>query len=468
MDSSANAGSSSTEQLSPKKEPRWDPQQNHGRQGAADYPGCDQIVLSHPTLHAGSDCPDCAEHHTKARLYALKDPGHLLVLEGQPIITGTHYEIEKLRCTLCGKQYAAPVPEELKNRPKYDETCRSSLAINHYYLGYPFKRIELLQAMHGIPVPDATQWDQMQKLYEVVAPVHAALEQAAANGERFFYDDTTHRILLKDLPPHRKGIYTTAIAAQVDKEHRAYLFYTSWHYAGENIKTLFEARESESSFLTMTDASANNIPRTIPEDLLVQWIFCFCLVHGRRKFYELYDIFEGEVRFVLDQIGLVYANGRYCHQQHYDAEQRLLHNQKYSAPVMELLKTWLTNQLVFYQVEPNNPLGEAIRYMLKYWIPLTQFLRIPGAAIDNSLAERMVKVVIRYRKNSLFFRTAEGAAVGDVLMSLIHTARCNQENPFDYLNTLQRYSDAVAENPGQWLPWNYQSRLAAFDIKRVA
>ena len=80
----------------------------------------------------------------------------------------------------------------------------------------------------------------------------------------------------------------------------------------------------------------------------------------------------------------------------------------------------------------------------------------------------MVKVVIRYRKNSLFFRTAEGAAVSDTLMSLIHTARCNQENPFDYLNTLQRYSDAVAEHPEQWLPWNYHSTLAAGDIKRAA
>jgi hypothetical protein len=42
------------------------------------------------------------------------------------------------------------------------------------------------------------------------------------------------------------------------------------------------------------------------------------------------------------------------------------------------------------------------------------------------------------RKNSYFYKTARGAHVGDVYMSLIHTAELVNANPFDYLTTLQK------------------------------
>jgi transposase len=71
----------------------------------------------------------------------------------------------------------------------------------------------------------------------------------------------------------------------------------------------------------------------------------------------------------------------------------------------------------------------------------------------------MIKVMIRYRKNSLFFRTAQGAHVGDAMMSLIHTARYNGANVFDYLTALQEQADEVAAEPTHWLPWNYKQRV---------
>ena len=37
-----------------------------------------------------------------------------------------------------------------------------------------------------------------------------------------------------------------------------------------------------------------------------------------------------------------------------------------------------------------------------------------------------------HRKNSLFYKTENGAAVGDLFMSLIHTAELNKVDPFDY------------------------------------
>ncbi len=96
-------------------------------------------------------------------------------------------------------------------------------------------------------------------------------------------------------------------------------------------------------------------------------------------------------------------------------------------------------------------------YMKKRWTELTLFLRVPGAPLDNNAAERALKKAILHRKNALFYRTLDGARVGDTFMSLIHTAELNQVAPFDYLVALQRNAAAVAANPAHWMPWNYQA-----------
>ncbi|MFO8002854.1 transposase, partial [Thioalkalivibrio sp.] len=74
-------------------------------------------------------------------------------------------------------------------------------------------------------------------------------------------------------------------------------------------------------------------------------------------------------------------------------------------------------------VEPNSGLGKAIKYMLKHWKKLTRFLEVPGTPLDNNIAERALKYAILHRKNALFYKTQNGAKVGDLFMSLIHTCQ---------------------------------------------
>ena len=93
--------------------------------------------------------------------------------------------------------------------------------------------------------------------------------------------------------------------------------------------------------------------------------------------------------------------------------------------------------------------------MLKHWAGLTLFLREAGAPLDNNVCERALKKAILHRKNSLFCKTVHGAYVGDLYMSLIHTAELNGVSPFPYLVALMRNADVVSRNPAAWLPWNY-------------
>ena len=74
--------------------------------------------------------------------------------------------------------------------------------------------------------------------------------------------------------------------------------------------------------------------------------------------------------------------------------------------------------------------------------------------------ERALKKAVLHRKNSLFYKTKNGAEVGDLFMSFIHTCELNGANAFDYLTELQKYAEELAENPFAWMPWNYQEALA--------
>ena len=87
--------------------------------------------------------------------------------------------------------------------------------------------------------------------------------------------------------------------------------------------------------------------------------------------------------------------------------------------------------------------------------------------MDNNLVERALKKAILHRKNSLFYKTENGAEVGDLFMSLIHTCELNGVNSFDYLNELLRHAEALKQNPSDWMPWNCDT-LARLAIQVAA
>ena len=127
---------------------------------------------------------------------------------------------------------------------------------------------------------------------------------------------------------------------------------------------------------------------------------------------------------------------------------------------MEELHRWLEAQFAEHRTEPNSGLGKAITYLLRHWRPLTLFLRQAGTPLDNNIVERALKRVVLHRKNALFYRTLNGAQVGDLFMSLIHTCQLCTVNSLHYLIELQRHAQNLAARPAEWMPWNCCETLA--------
>lgn len=435
----------------------------HGRQGAEAYTGAEKIEVCHASLAPGDPCPACHE----GTVYETHRPGVLVRLVGQPPVGAKVYYLQKLRCNLCGKVFTAQAPESA-GAEKYAPTVGPTIALLKYGSGMPFNRLQGLQGTVGIPLPASTQWDLVHALAEQAEPAFEELIRQAAQGDVVYNDDTTAKILewmgkraLEQAkaqpvakggkhPPERKGMFTSGIVS-THEGRRIALFFSGRRHAGENLKDVLSRRAAElAAPIQMCDALARNVPAEL------ETILAHCLAHGRRPFVDVADRFPAECRHVLEAIAVIYRNDALACQQKLTPEARLAFHRHESGPTMAELRVWLARQFDDRLVEPNSALGEAISYLLKHWEPLTLFLRVPGAPLDNNICERILKKAILHRKNALFYKTHRGAHVGDLFMSLILTCELCQANPFEYLTELERHSREVAPNPQAWMPWNYR------------
>jgi transposase len=423
----------------------------HGRNPAAAFRGANKVAVAHPTLHSGDTCPECL----RGRVYCQKEPATLVRFVGHAPLEATVFEMERLRCNACGEIFTAAEPETA-GPAKYDETAVAMIALLKYGTGVPFNRLERLQGQLGMPLPAATQWELMAA---AATPLRLALEELirqAAQGRVMHNDDTNMRILrlIREPGDKRTGTFTSGIVSLVGAWTVA-LFFTGRKHAGENIAEVLKQRAHElPAPIQMCDALSRNTPKG------VETLIANCLAHGRRQVVEVVDHFPEECRYVLETLGGVYHNDAVSRERELSPEDRLRFHQEHSGPLMKGLHEWMEAQLAEHKTEPNSGLGKAISYLLNHWPKLTLFLQQPGSPIDNNIVERSLKKAILNRKNALFYKTLNGAGVGDLFMSLIHTCELNGANPFDYLTELQRHAEELKQKPSEWMPWNYRETLA--------
>jgi transposase len=437
----------------------------HGRNGAEAYRSAQRIQVVHACLKPGDGCPECA----KGKVYRQKDPGVRIRVVGQAPVQATVYELERLRCNLCGVLFEAKAPEGVGEK-KYDESAAAMIGLLKYGSGVPFYRLAGLEENLGIPLPPATQWGIVKETSAVIWPAYEELIRQAAQGEVLYNDDTAMKILalaraspggievdeeVSD-PRLRTGQFTSGIVS-TRQGQRVALFFTGRRHAGENLAQVLARRAAGlQAPIQMCDALSRNLPK-LPRKLEI--IVGYCLAHSRRRFVQVVPNFPAECRYVLEALGEVYGYDAQAQEQGLSAEDRLRFHQAHSQPVMEKLHAWLEAQFEEKRVEPNSGLGTAITYLLKHWHRLTLFLHQAGAPLDNNICERALKKAIRHRKNSLFYKTEAGAWVGDLFMSFIHTCELNAANPFEYLTELQKHSTELTKNPAAWMPWNYGEAL---------
>ena len=118
------------------------------------------------------------------------------------------YELQKLRCNLCGTTFTARTPPGV-GPEKYDAEAASMIALLKYGTGLPFNRLEGLEGSLGIPLPAATQWGIVAPSGHQLEPALHELTRQAAQGEIFHNDDSATsegwRVQWEIIPPGQKS-----------------------------------------------------------------------------------------------------------------------------------------------------------------------------------------------------------------------------------------------------------------------
>lgn len=439
--------------LTPKK------RKGHGRIKASAYEGAEVVEVSHPDLTRGGQCP---EEFCDGKLYELSEPGIILQITGSPSAQATHYQLQKLRCSVCELIFTAPLPEGVED-VKYTTSLIAMLMINKYFMSIPLYRQENLQNYLGVPLPASTQWELMAEQKEVLKALYHAFEYDGAQARGISIDDTKARILeqiAKNKKAQKKSdkasCYTTGIVCAHD-DYLSYIFVTDNQTAGKSVAPFLRLRNPKLPVpYLMCDALTANIPHEISEDL---YLLCHCLTHARRQFYELPNGYDDLADEVMRMIGKIYDHDALAKTM--SAEERLTYHQQHSQPIMDELHAYLSKQEK--EFEPNGVAGCAINYILKRWTELTQFLRHAYIPLDTNLTERALKLIIQIRKSCMFYKTLNSAKIASYIQTALYSAAQNDVNPYQYIKAILDNKEAVIKAPDKWLPWNFQKTLAGLE-----
>ena len=180
----------------------------------------------------------------------------------------------------------------------------------------------------------------------------------------------------------------------------------------------------------------------------------FCWAHARRKLYEITKNSTAPIAEAgLKQIAALYRIETNIRGQ--SPGERLAVRQERSAPKIKEFEEWLHKHRA--KVSRKSPLGEALKYIAKYWDGLCLFLTEGRIEMDNNAVERTIRPIALNRKNALFAGHDAGAQNWPIIASLIETCKLNNIEPHAYLTAILPaiVNGHKQSQIKQLLPWNY-------------
>lgn len=424
-------------------------------------------TVYHPieSLTKGDICPECEI----GKLYKY-EPSTLFRITGQSPLKSCKHICERLRCNACLAYFTAELPEEVKidgnTHQRFAYSARTYIAMSKCFMGSPYYRQESFQNLVGVPVTASTAYDQCAFVSDDIYPVFETINRLSSNARHFHIDDTSCRINDQKpiMKPDRKGgkdklrsgIYCSVLLAELEDHHKIVIFQSSLGHAGELIDEILINRSKERPPpIIMSDALSSNVPT-----VKIDTILSLCNCHSRRLFFDLLEYYPIEIEYILKEYGRIWHYNAHCRDKKHSKKKRFRIHRMLSLKVMKNIKEYVEELLKAEGIEENSRMGVALRYFINHWDGLSKFCVLEGVEIDNNAVEQMIKIAVRLRKNSLFYKTARGAQVSDVITSMIMTASENGVNAFDYLTQLQQNKDQVKAHPEKWLPWNYLENLS--------
>jgi hypothetical protein len=400
----------------------------------------------------------------------------IIRIVGQPMFGAEQHHHEQARCRNCGLIVRAEGPSCVHEGVgteyiRYDWSACAMLLFMHYTGGDPFKRVESHHEGWGVPMPDANQWEVVDKADDLLLPLYRAIERhAIERATNFRIDDTGSMVITlkraieselaalraagKSTKGVRTGINATGIYWETP-DGAVVLYYTGRHHAGEIIDRVLGRRlASRPTLVKCTDGASKNFDHAHADKL----VEATCNAHAFLKFRDIKDKYPAEYAEAGKVYSAVFDHDDAAKALELSPVDRMLYHRQHSKPRMLQLKKMCEEKIASKSVEPNSPLWEPVTFVLNQWERLTLFYEAPGVPLDTNLVEQALIVPVRYLAGSFNYHTETGAEVGDRAMSLIATARAHGVEPVAYLIECLRSHEDLAKRPEHYLPWVYRAR----------
>jgi transposase len=161
-----------------------------------------------------------------------------------------------------------------------------------------------------------------------------------------------------------------------------------------------------------------------------------CLTHCRRYWWEARHTDPRRAHEALGYIGRLYQLETEFEQAGLFGAALQAARAEHAQPILNQFESWMKREQPL--VLPKSPINQAFTYTLNQWTALSRYVENGLLDIDNTLAERMVKLPAILRKNMLFVGSEQGGHRAAILLSLVASAKYNEVDPWAWLNAVLR------------------------------
>ena len=345
----------------------------------------------------------------------------------------------------------APAPAHLIPGGMPTEAAVAHVIVSKYADHLPLYRQAQIYSRQGIDLDRSTLAAWVGRAAFEIKPVYDALLANLKRSAKLFMDETTAPVLDPGRRKTKTG-YFWALARDdqpwggEDPPGVAFTYAPgrSGQYAEDILKGFSGTLQVDGY------AGYNRLLKRPTQDIRL----AYCWAHARRKLHEVARTGTTPIADEgLRQITALYRIETELRGQ--NPEARLTARQARSKPIIDDFEAWLTAHRA--RVSAKSPLGEAPKYVAKYWDGLCRFLDDGHIEIDSNAVERTIRPIALNRKNALFAGHDAGAQNWAMLASLIETCKLNAIDPHAWLTaTLQAIVNGHKQSRiDELLPWNY-------------
>ena len=324
-------------------------------------------------LPTETDCPSCGGDF--ARLG--EDVSE--VLEFVP----AHFKVisiirPKMACRCCDIIVQAPAPSRPIARGYAGPTLLSHVMVSKYLDHLPLYRQSQIYGRQTIELSDSTLGDWVGGVHTLLAPLLEALHQHVFAATKIHTDDTPIKVLAPGngkTKTARLWVYTRDDRPAGSTSPPAVWFAYSRDRQGIHPQKHLKGYRG----VLQADAFAGYDEVFKSGEILE----AACWAHARRKFHDMHVLNATPITtHALKTIGELYAIEKIIRGK--SPAERLKVRQEQSAPIVNALRTWLTEQIT--TVSKKSVTATAIGYALNQWQALTLFLSNGQVEIDNNAA----------------------------------------------------------------------------------